>query len=140
MPDWKRIVRDRLSALKLEGSRESEVFDELAQHLEDRYEELLLSGMPEAEAERIATEPLNANPSLVEALSRARNWPAPEPPARPNHLANLLYDLRIALRGMRQKPTFSLLVTGMLALGIAGNAAIFSTFNSLFLKPLPFRW
>jgi putative ABC transport system permease protein len=138
MPDWKRIVRDRLAGLKLAGSRESEVFDELAQHLEDRYEELLLSGIPAADAERIALEPLNASPSLVEALSRARHAPAPEPPARASHLAGLLYDLRISLRGMRQKPSFSLLVAGMLALGIAGNAAIFSTFNSLFLKPLPF--
>ena len=42
----------------------------------------------------------------------------------------LLHDLRMALRGMRQKPSFSLMVTGMLALGIAANAAIFSTFNS----------
>lgn len=139
MPDFKRIVRDRLAALKLEGSSESEVFDELAQHLEDRYEELLLSGVPEAEAVQIATEPLNAGPSLVETLNRARQRPAPQPPARPNPLGDLLYDLRIALRGMRQKPAFSLLVTGMLALGIAGNAAIFSTFNSLFLKPLPFH-
>jgi len=137
MPDWKGIVRQRLAALKLEGSKESEVFDELAQHLEDRYEELLQAGISAADAERIAIEPLNTSPSLVEALSRARKRPAPEPPSRPNHLANLLYDLRIAFRGMRQKPTFSLLVVGMLALGIAGNAAIFSTFNSLFLKPLP---
>ena len=139
MPDWKSIVRQRLAALKLEGARESEVFDELAQHLEDRYQELLDSGVAPADAERIALEPLNTSPSLVEALSRARNRPKPEPPARQNHLANLLYDMRIALRGMRQKPAFSLMVLGMLALGIAGNAAIFSTFNSLFLKPLPFR-
>ena len=138
MPDWKGIVRHHLAALKLEGSKESEVFDELAQHLEDRYQELLQSGVSAAEAERIAIEPLNTSPSLVEALSGARRRPAPEPPAGPNHFANLLYDIRIAFRGMRQKPTFSLLVVGMLALGIAGNAAIFSTFNSLFLKPLPF--
>ena len=54
------------------------------------------------------------------------------------HIPVLLYDLRLSLRGMRQKPAFSLMVVGMLALGIAGNTAIFSTFNSLFLKPLPF--
>ena len=40
---------------------------------------------------------------------------------------------------MRQKPGFSFMVIGLLALGIAGNAAIFSTFNSLFLKALPFH-
>ena len=39
---------------------------------------------------------------------------------------------------MRAKPAFSLTVIGMLALGIAGNAAIFSIFNALFLRPLPF--
>src|ERR1051326_346497 len=111
MPDWKQIVREHLTGLKLEGSTEAEIFDELAQHLEDRYQELLASGMPEAEAQRIAREPLDASPSLAEALRRARRRPAPETPPRPtNHFALLFYDLRIALRGMRQKPGFSLMV------------------------------
>ena len=44
-----------------------------------------------------------------------------------------------ALRNLRTQPWFSLMVIGMLALGIAGNGAIFSIFNSLFLRPLPFR-
>ena len=47
-------------------------------------------------------------------------------------------DLKIALRNMRTKLAFSLMVVGMLALGVAGNAAIFSIFNGLFLRPLPF--
>jgi predicted permease len=47
-------------------------------------------------------------------------------------------DLKMALRHIRTKPAFSLTVIGMLALGIAGNAAIFSIFNALFLRPLPF--
>ena len=139
MPDWKQIVRERLAALMLEGSTEAEIFDELAQHLEDRYQELVASGTPEADAQRIATEPLNDSTSVVEALRRARHRTVPEPPSRPaRHLSVILYDLRIAIRGMRQKPGFSAMVIGLLALGIAGNAAIFSTFNSLFLKPLPF--
>jgi predicted permease len=50
----------------------------------------------------------------------------------------LRHDLKIAFRNIRTKPTFSLMVIGMLALGVAGNAAIFSIFNSLFLRPLPF--
>lgn len=138
MPDWNRIVREHLKGLKVEGSTEAEIVDEMAQHMEDRYCELLATGISEVEAERLAIGPLNA-PSLAEALRRARANPAPELPTRPaGHVGILLYDLRIALRGMRQKPGFSLMVVGMLALGIAGNAAIFSTFNSLFLKPLPF--
>ena len=47
-------------------------------------------------------------------------------------------DLRIACRTIRTKPAFSLMVIGMLALGIAGNAAIFSIFNGLVLRPFPF--
>ena len=136
MPDWKSIVRAHLAGLKLEGASEGETIDELAQHLEDRYAELTASGIPEEEALRIAVEPLRA-PSLVEALQRTRRRAGPEPPRRTNHAATLVYDARMALRAMRQKPGFALMVTGMLALGIAGNAAIFSTFNSLFLKPLP---
>jgi len=139
MPDWNRIVRERLAGLKLEGASEAEIIDELAQHVEDRYRELLDTGVSDDEAQRVALEPLTDSPSLVDTLRRARSRTAPERPARPvSHLGILLYDLRIALRGIRQKPGFSLLVIGMLALGIAGNAAIFSTFNSLFLKPLPF--
>jgi ABC-type antimicrobial peptide transport system permease subunit len=48
------------------------------------------------------------------------------------------HDLKIAFRNIRTKPSFSLMVIGMLAAGIAGNAAIFSIFNAMFLRPLPF--
>jgi predicted permease len=139
MPDWKQIVREHLRGLKLDGSTESEIFDELAQHLEDRYQEVLAFGTSETEAHRITIEPLLSSPSLVEALRRARRRTVPEPPSRATgRFAFLFYDLRIASRAMRQKPGFSFMVVAMLALGIGGNAAIFSTFNSLFLKPLPF--
>ena len=53
-------------------------------------------------------------------------------------MSSYISDLKIALRNMRTKPAFSLMVVGMLALGVAGNAAIFSIFNGLFLRPLPF--
>ena len=49
-----------------------------------------------------------------------------------------MHDLKMAFRNIRTRPSFSLMVIGMLALGVAGNAAIFSVFNSLFLRPLPF--
>ncbi len=50
----------------------------------------------------------------------------------------LVHDLKLAFRMTATKPAFSLMVVGMLALGVAGNAAIFSIFNGLFIRPLPF--
>jgi predicted permease len=50
-----------------------------------------------------------------------------------------MHDLKLAFRNLRTQPWFSLMVIGMLALGIGGNAAIFSIFNGLFLRPLPFE-
>lgn len=47
-------------------------------------------------------------------------------------------DLRYALRTLTQQPLVSLLVVGMLGLGIAGNAVIFSLLDGMLLRPLPF--
>jgi hypothetical protein len=55
-----------------------------------------------------------------------------------NILESFWHDLKVALRMVRTKPVFSFTVIGMLALGVAGNTAIFSIFNGLFLRPLPF--
>jgi replication fork clamp-binding protein CrfC len=41
MPDWKHEVRKRLADLNLEPVREQEIVEELSEHLEDRYRELL---------------------------------------------------------------------------------------------------
>lgn len=53
-------------------------------------------------------------------------------------MRRVLQDLEFGFRNLRIKPAFSFMVIAMLALGIAANAAIFSLFNSLFLRPLPF--
>ena len=50
MPDWKRIVRERLGALPLTNGRRDEVIEELAQQLESAYEEALAQGVNEQEA------------------------------------------------------------------------------------------
>ena len=51
---------------------------------------------------------------------------------------NKLIRLRLGFRLLATKPVFSLTIIGMLALGIAGNAAVFSLFDTVFLRPLPF--
>ncbi|HXI92456.1 MAG TPA: hypothetical protein VNO24_20805 [Blastocatellia bacterium] len=49
MVDWKEEIIQRLASLMLEPTREAEIVEELAQHPDDRYAELLQSGMPEEE-------------------------------------------------------------------------------------------
>jgi predicted permease len=53
-------------------------------------------------------------------------------------ISSIVQDARLAIRGLVKQPTYSLTVIGLLTLGIAGNTAVFSVFNGLFLRPLPF--
>lgn len=47
---------------------------------------------------------------------------------------------RYALRGMRRRPAFTLIVVATSALGIGANSAIFSVINSIVRKSLPYRY
>src|SRR5688572_32717888 len=50
----------------------------------------------------------------------------------------LLTELVAACRRLRRAPGFSLTAIGMLALGIGANVAMFSVFQSVVLRPLPY--
>ena len=143
MPDWTQPVLDRIRNLGLSPAREADIADELASHLEERYRELLARGLPAPEAERAALEELESGDALASRLRATRQPLAREPmPLGSTRKGNLMesfwHDLKVAIRMLAQRPAFSLAVAGMLAIGVAGNAAIFSVFNAMFLRPLPF--
>ena len=143
MPDWKEAVRERLRGLNLEGAREDEIVEELAQHLGDRYAELVAGGAAEDQALRSVTDELAGGDLLAQGLRNARQPLEVERLAvgasgGAGMLGGIWHDLRVACRILRVNPAFSLTVILLLALGVAGNTAIFSVFNGLFLRPLPF--
>jgi hypothetical protein len=56
MPDWQKIVQQRLGGLALDAAEKEEVCTELAAHLEESYEGFCKQGMLEKEAARRAVE------------------------------------------------------------------------------------
>src|SRR5215469_10967111 len=111
MPEWKEEILRRLAPLKLTATREAEIAEEVAQHLEDRCGELLNSGKSEGEARRLALAEISEGDLLTRNLKRlekeAPGDVAPLGGGKRELWGGLGQDIRYGLRMLGRSPGFA---------------------------------
>ena len=109
---------------------EHDLDDELHSYQDMLSDENVKRGMNEPDARRTAALDTGGIEQIKEQVREARMGFS---------IDTLSRDVRFATRILLKQPIFSVTVLSLLAIGIAGTITIFSVFNSLYLRPLPFE-
>jgi predicted permease len=124
----KALLR-KLRWLMERSDKEAELREELQFHLAEEAEERRVDGLSEDESRWAARRELGNLTLVVEDTRAMWGW---------TRLGQLTRDAAYALRQLRRNPAFSFVAIGTLALGIGGLTAIFSAFDTILIRPLPY--
>ena len=122
-------VWHRLLAIVRRRRLDQDLDDEIAFHLSMREAEYRASGAG-AEAARYAARRRFGNVTHLKERTRDM-WTFPS-------FESVRQDVRYALRALRRSPAFSVVAIVVLAIGIAGNTAMFSLVDAVRLRALPY--
>lgn len=125
-----RWLRTKCRRLFRRGKEEAALDRELQFHLDQLVAQFREEGMSEKEARLAARREFGAAGEAYREEIRD-TW-------RPPQLADLWRSVRFAVRSLARSPGFALLAIMTLALGIGGNTMMFSVFDSVVRKPLPY--
>ena len=107
----------------------NDLSEEIQQHLAEKTETLMATGMSRQEAERRARRAFGNVTRMEERGREAWMWPLTE---------SLWADAKFAMRQLTKDYGFALTAILTLALGIGATTAIFSLVNAVLIRPLAF--
>ena len=141
MPNWQEEIRRRLASANLDPAREAGIAQELEEHLEDHYTELLALGRSPEDARRATLDELRDDIRMRHELAGVVPPPDPLPPpgaaTRAFSPREWWRDVRYAARRLRRAPAFTLIAMLTLAVGIGGTVTIASAVYTVLYRPLP---
>jgi len=123
-----RALWFRVASLVRRRRLDADLTEEMNLHRDLLAEDARRSGVPDAEARRLAAVRLG-NASVIREQSREW-WSLPT-------FETVARDIRYAARFLRRSPVFTTVAVLSIALGVGANAAVFTIVDRVFFRPPP---